>query len=123
MKKWMTFAGALAALPLMAEDVPPMPMPPDQGFTQMLTLFSIAMVFFYFILWRPEQKRRKAIEDMRNQMKKGSRVTAVGIVGTVNKVNENTVILNMVDGSKIEVLKAAITEVFPDGEEEPKKLD
>lgn len=121
MKKWMTMAGALAALPLMAEEVPPMPQ--DQGFTQMLTLFTIAMVFFYFILYRPEQKRRKAVEDMRNQMKKGSRVTAVGIVGTVNKVNENTVILNMVDGSKIEVLKAAITEVFPDGEEEPKKID
>lgn len=123
MKKWMTFASALAALPLMADDAAPTPMPPDQGFTQMLTLFGIAMVFFYFILYRPEQKRRKAADDMRNQMKKGSRVTAVGIVGTVNKVNENTVILNMVDGSKIEVLKGAITEVFPDGEEETKKID
>lgn len=121
MKKWMTMAGALASLPLMAEDVAPMP--PEQGFTQMLTLFTIAMVFFYFILYRPEQKRRKAADEMRNQMKKGSRVTAVGIVGTVNKVNENTVILNMVDGSKIEVLKGAITEVFPDGEEEAKKID
>lgn len=119
----MTLASVLAALPLMAEDVPPMPMPPDQGFTQMLTLFAIAMVFFYFILYRPEQKRRKAADDMRNQMKKGSKVTAVGIVGTVNKVNENTVILNMVDGSKIEVLKGAITEVFSDSEEETKKID
>ncbi len=120
MKKCMTIMLSLFALPLMAEEVPPMPQ--DGGLTQMLTLFTIAMVFFYFILYRPEQKRRKAADEMRSQLKKGSKVTAIGIVGTVNQVKDNTVILNMVDGSKIEVLKAAITEVFPDGEE-PKKLD
>lgn len=81
------------------------------GMSQTLVMIGVALVFFYFILWRPEQKRRQATETMRNSMKKGDRVTAMGIVGRLDRVQENTVILKMVDGAKIEVLKAAITEV------------
>ena len=81
------------------------------GISQTLIMIGIALVFFYFILWRPEQKRRKASEQMRNAIKKGDRVTAMGIIGRVDKIQEHTVILKMVDGAKIEVLKAAITDV------------
>src|ERR1700675_5030385 len=70
----------------------------------------VALLFFYFILWRPEQKRRKTMEKQRSKLKKGDRVTAMGIVGTVLTIKENTVILRMVDGAKIEFLKAAITD-------------
>lgn len=110
-------------IPIIAE-TEGMPVSPDQGFTQMLTLFAIAMLFFYFILWRPEQKRRKAAENLRNSLKKGDRVNAVGIIGTVSKINEQTVILRMVDGALIEVVKAAITEVTPCSlEESIKSID
>lgn len=99
-------------------------MPPrDQGLWQTLLMVAIAMAFFYFILWRPEQKRRKAMEEQRNTLKKGDRVTAVGIIGTVLRVNESTVILKMYDGAKIEVLKAAINEVIPGSEEDAKKAE
>lgn len=87
------------------------------GATQTFIMFGIAIVFFYFILWRPEQKRRKEAEQMRNSLKKGDRVTAMGIVGRVDKINEQTVILKMVDGAKIEMMKAAITDVQPGSEE------
>lgn len=80
---------------------------------QTLIMIGLAVVFFYFILWRPEQKRRKTMQKQRDSLKKGDRVTAMGIVGTLSKVQEKTVILKMVDGSKIEVLKAAITDVQP----------
>lgn len=111
----------LLASPLMAageEDGMP---PRDQGFGQTAIMIAIAMVFFYFILWRPEQKRRKAQEAQRNSLQKGDRVTAVGIIGTVEKIQENTVILKMYDGSKIEVVKGAITDILPATDEEGKK--
>ena len=85
---------------------------------QTLLMIGVALVFFYFILWRPEQKRRKAAEQMRSSLKKGDKVTAMGIVGKIDKIQEQTVILRMVDGAKIEILKAAITDVQP-GVEEP----
>ena len=99
-------------------------MPPrDGGLMQTLSMIVVAMVFFYFILWRPEQKRRKEMEEQRGKLKKGDKVTAMGIVGTVSKIQENTVIVRMVDGSKIEFVKGAITEVVPATEEEAKRAE
>ena len=94
---------------------------PSGGISQTLIMIGVALVFFYFILWRPEQKRRKAAEQMRRSLKKGDRVTAMGIIGKVEKIQEQTVVLKMVDGSKIEFLKGAITDVQPSSEEEPSK--
>jgi preprotein translocase subunit YajC len=81
------------------------------GMYQTLVMIGIALVFFYFILWRPEQKRRKAAEKLRSSLKKGDKVTAMAIIGTIDRMTDTTVIMKMVDGSKIEVLKAAITDV------------
>lgn len=78
---------------------------------QTLIMVGIAIVFFYFILWRPENKRRKALDKKRSGMKKGDRVTAMGIIGTVDNIKEQTVVVKMVDGAKVEFLKAAISEV------------
>src|SRR5690349_10041194 len=88
--------------------------PPDGGIWQTLTMIGIALMFFYFILWRPEQKRRQLLDEQRNHLKPGDRVVAMGIVGNVQRIQDDTVILKMVDGSKIEVLKGAITQVLPE---------
>ena len=84
---------------------------------QTLMLLGFGVVFFYFLLWRPEQKRRKAQQALRDSLKKGDRVTAMGIIGTVVRIQDTSVVLKMVDGSKIEVLKMAISEVQPGTEE------
>lgn len=89
----------------------------EQNFMQTIIMIGVALVFFYFILWRPEQKRRKKMEQQRSSMKKGDKVTAMGIIGTVVKINDNTVVLAMCDGAKIEFLKHAITDVHPSSEE------
>jgi preprotein translocase subunit YajC len=88
----------------------------DQGFMQTLVMVGLALLFFYFILWRPEQKRRKTMETQRSAMKKGDKVTAMGIVGTVSKIKEDTVVLRMIDGGEVEFLKAAISDVQPSTE-------
>lgn len=88
--------------------------PRDQGIWQMIIMIGVAMVFFYVILWRPEQKRRKELEEKRSRLKKGDQVTAMGIIGTVHQIKEHTVILKMVDGGKIEFVKAAVTDVESD---------
>lgn len=103
------------------EDVLP---PPDQSFVQTLIMIGIAFLFFYVILWRPEQKRKKAMEDQRSGLKKGDKVVAMGIIGTVVKTEEHTVILKMYDGeSKIEVYKAAITDILSEVAPSNKKVE
>ncbi|MEI6242047.1 MAG: preprotein translocase subunit YajC [Chlamydiota bacterium] len=95
------------------------------NFLQPLLMIGVAIVFFYFILWRPEQKRRKKMEAQRCAIKKGDRVTAMGIIGTVSRIKDTTIILKMIDGSEIEFLKAAISDVQPSSDEksEEKKGD
>jgi len=96
---------------------------PRGSLIQTVIMIGLAFVFFYFILWRPEKKRRKAMEKLRSSMKKGDRVTAMGIVGTVCKIQDTSVILKMVDGNKIEMLKAAITEIQPGSEDDVKRAE
>lgn len=82
------------------------------GMLQTVLMILIAGVFFYFILYRPNAKKQKQEADMRAALKKGDRVTAMAIVGTVEKINEHTIVIKT-EGSKIEMLKAAITDVQP----------
>ena len=126
MNKLFTFCLSISALifsslPVFAAEAPAAGR--ENNFMQTLIMIGIALVFFYFILWRPEQKRRKAMEKQRSALKKGDRVTAMGIIGTVSKVQDNTVILKMVDGAKIEILKGAITDVQAGTEEESKHVE
>lgn len=108
---------ALALVPfaLFAQEAPQAPVLPDNNFMQTIFMLGMGLVFFYFVLYRPEQKKRQVLEDSKEKMKVGDRVIAVGIIGTVNKIEKETVILKMVDGNKIEIIKAAITEILPQG--------
>jgi preprotein translocase subunit YajC len=63
------------------------------------------------------------MEQQRSALKKGDRVTAMGIIGTVSNIKDTSIILRMVDGAKIEVLKNAITDVQPGTEEDLKKVE
>lgn len=92
---------------------------PVSSYMSSILMIVLAVVFFYFILWRPEQKRRKAQEAQRNSLKKGDKVTAMGIIGIIDKVEDTTVILKNIDGSKIEILKAAVTDVKSETAEKP----
>jgi preprotein translocase subunit YajC len=87
---------------------------PDGGLWQTVIMLGIAAVFFYFILFRPEQKRRQMLEEQRTSMKQGDKVIAMGILGEVVRVQDETVIVKMHDGSKLEFLRGAITEVRAD---------
>jgi preprotein translocase subunit YajC len=119
----LTFlVSTLYSLKAFADDLD-MPPPRDGGQWMSLIMIALAFVFIYLIMWRPEQKRRKALEEQRNTLKKGDKVTAVGIIGTVLRVQEHSVILKMYDGSKIEVIKAAINDVHPGTEEDAKKAE
>ena len=86
------------------------------NFTQMLVMIGIAIAFFYFIVLRPERKRRRAMEERRSSMQKGDRVTAMGIIGHVHSIKDETIIPKLHDGAKMEILKAAVSEVKPANE-------
>ncbi len=74
--------------------------------------FAIALVLLYFILLRPQQKREKEAQAMRENVHVGDEVcTAGGIVGIVLKVEDDTVVLETgAERNKIRIKKWAIHE-------------
>ena len=76
---------------------------------QMILLVAMIAVF-YFLIIRPENKRKKQAEQMRSSLKKGERITTIGgMVGRVVQINDATVVFETSeDRVRIEVTKWAI---------------
>lgn len=83
----------------------------EGGASATILMIGAALFFFYFIMWRPEQKRRRQMKQMREQLKVGDKVQAMGIVGSIADIREETIVVSTAGETKIEVLKAAITQV------------
>ncbi|MBQ7344987.1 MAG: preprotein translocase subunit YajC [Oscillospiraceae bacterium] len=65
----------------------------------------------YFMMIRPENKRKKEAEEMRSSMKNGDKITTIGgIVGTVVDVKEDKfVIETSADRVRMEFVKWALS--------------
>ena len=75
-------------------------------------IMMVAMVgIFYFLLIRPENKRKKEAEQMRSAVKVGDRITTIGgIMGTVVNVKDEKFVLETgADQVRIEFAKWAIS--------------
>ena len=74
-------------------------------------ILLVAMIaVFYFIIIRPENKRKKQAETMRNSLKKGERITTIGgMVGRIVQVNDTTVVFETSeDRVRVEIAKWGI---------------
>ncbi len=82
---------------------------PILSFLPLILMF----VVFYFLLIRPQQKRQKEHSEMVKNLKKGDRVvTTGGIIGTVQTLQDDYLVLKVGDqDTKIEVLRSAVQEV------------
>lgn len=78
---------------------------------------SITMIFYilvlgimYFFFMRPAQKRRKEQDAFENDLVKGKEVvTTSGIIGRVNKIEDNIVHLQIDQKTFIRVVRGAIS--------------
>ena len=77
----------------------------------MIIMLVVMVGVFYFMLIRPENKRKKEAEQMRSSMKKGDKITTIGgIVGTVVDVKDDKfVIETSADQVRIEFTKWALS--------------
>lgn len=76
-----------------------------------IVMMVIMVAILYFVLIRPENKRKKEAEEMRSAVKKGDQITTIGgIVGTVVDVKENNIVIETsADQVRIEFAKWAIS--------------
>ena len=82
------------------------------GFGSLLLPVVVMLAMLYFMMIRPENKRKKQAEEMRNSLKKGDQITTIGgIVGTICKVDEsnNIIIETSDDRVRMELTKWAVS--------------
>jgi preprotein translocase subunit YajC len=81
---------------------------------QFATLIPLIAMFviFYFLLIRPQQKRQKQVRQMQSELKKGDTVVTIGgFHGVIHAIDENTVVIQAGDGTKLTYDRSAIREV------------
>ena len=101
---------ALAQAPAPA----PVPSVGDQ-LAQMLPMFVLIVVIFYFVIYRPQKQQRDKHQTLISQLKKGDKVvTSGGIWGTVTNVGKETVTLQVAENAKIKVARDHILRVRGD---------
>jgi preprotein translocase subunit YajC len=84
--------------------------------------FVFIIAIFYFLIIRPQNKKRKETEKMLSALKKGDKVVTIGgLHGTIQSVKETTVILKADDNVKLEFLRSAISNVVQPKEEKEDK--
>ena len=76
-----------------------------------ILMLVVMLGIFYFMLIRPENKRKKEAEQMRNSLKTGDKITTIGgIMGTVVSIKDDKfVIETSADQVRIEFAKWALS--------------
>ena len=79
------------------------------GSTVIMLVLMVAV--FYFMLIRPENKRKKEAEQMRGAVKTGDKIVTIGgIIGTVVNVKEDKIVIETsADQVRMELAKWAVS--------------
>ena len=77
--------------------------------SMIMVILMIAMI--YFMMIRPENKRKKQAEEMRSSLKKGDQITTIGgIMGRIVMVKDDSIVIETSeDRVRMEVTKWAVS--------------
>ena len=83
----------------------------DGGFVGTIVMLLVMVGVFYFMLIRPENKRKKEAEQLRSNVKTGDKITTIGgITGTVVNVKDDKFVIETgADQVRIEFAKWALS--------------
>jgi preprotein translocase subunit YajC len=85
---------------------------PEEGGTSLLypiLILVFIFVLFYFVLIRPQRKRQKEHDAMIQELQKGDKViTAGGIYGTIESLNEENIVIKVESGATIRVARGSV---------------
>jgi len=87
----------------------PPPSSQTNPLVQLIPLILIILVFYFFMI-RPQIKKAKEQKKFVESLKKGDKILTIGgIYGKVVDTDETTVLMETEDGSRMRVIKSAIT--------------
>ena len=79
-------------------------------------MLVVFIAIFYFLLWRPQQKRAKEHRELVAALGKGDEiVTGGGLAGVVTKVTDDYVMVEVSAGNEVIVQRQAVATTLPKG--------
>ncbi len=83
----------------------------DGSLFSLLIPMILMVGIFYFMLIRPEKKRKKEAEAMRSAVKTGDKITTIGgVIGTIVSVKDDKIVIETsADQVRVEFAKWAIS--------------
>jgi preprotein translocase subunit YajC len=78
-----------------------------------LLLYIVAVVaVFYLLLVRPQRRRRRVQQQMLSGIQKGDEIVTVdGIIGTVRRVRDRFVVVEVADHKQVRLLRSAVSQI------------
>jgi len=84
--------------------------------------FILIIVIFYFLILRPQQKRQKERGKLLESIKKGDKViTAGGVHGTIEGIEDKTLLLKIAENVKIKVERSSVATIIGVTDIEPER--
>ncbi len=86
--------------------------PSTEGHAMVMVIFYGGLfAVFYFMLIRPQTKRTKEVQAMQSSLGKGdSVITSSGIYGTIYKIKDDVVTVQIAENVRVKMQRSAITE-------------
>jgi preprotein translocase subunit YajC len=84
---------------------------PDQQVSPLVQLipFALVLAIFYFVILLPMKKRQKKVQEFLGALKEGDKVvTSGGIYGSITKIKDDAVQLQIAPNVRVDLSKAAI---------------
>ncbi|MCX6421556.1 MAG: preprotein translocase subunit YajC [Actinobacteria bacterium] len=92
----------------------------------LITFLPIILIIgvFYLLVMRPQQKKRKALQEKLSTVRPGDKImTTAGVFGTVASVGDDKFDLEIAPGVRVTMLKAAISQIVTEPEALPESPD
>ena len=76
-----------------------------------IAMVVVMLAIFYFMLIRPENKKKKELEKMRSELSVGDQITTIGgVIGTICAVKDESIVIETsADRVRVEFAKWAIS--------------
>jgi preprotein translocase subunit YajC len=89
----------------------------------MWALIAVMLVVFYFLLIRPQRRRAQEHDQMVTKLEKGDEVVTIGgIHGTIKRISEDTIVLEVAKGVNMTFARSAIARAVVVQEPEEEEL-
>ena len=88
-----------------------------------IIMLIVMVAIMYFLMIRPENKRKKKAQEMRDSLKKGDVITSIGgIIGKIVSVSKDTIVIETSDDRvRMELTKWAVSSVGVQSTEQPEE--